>query len=145
MKTQSEKLYRSRSNRWLGGVCGGLARHFGFDPNILRVIWLVMVVVSPTVFALLYLLAWVIIPGEPWAIAARGDAETYHPESRGVHISAGVFWGVLLIVLGTIFLLGESWLRAATGLIAPVALLVLGILLVAGKLPHNSSERRDEK
>lgn len=145
MKTEREKLYRSRQDRWLGGVCGGVGRHFHFDPTILRIVWLVMLVVDLVAFGLLYALAWIIIPGEPWAVAAEKDSEARHPKHRGAHISPGAFWGVLLIVLGCMFLLGESSLRETTGLIAPIALLVLGILLVSGKFPRNSSEGREEK
>jgi phage shock protein PspC (stress-responsive transcriptional regulator) len=33
-----KKLYRSRDQRWLAGVCGGLAKYFGLDPIIVRII-----------------------------------------------------------------------------------------------------------
>jgi phage shock protein C len=33
-----KKLYRSRDHRWLAGVCGGLAKYFGLDPIIIRIL-----------------------------------------------------------------------------------------------------------
>jgi phage shock protein C len=36
-----KKLYRSRDHRWLSGVCGGLAKYFGLDPIIIRILALV--------------------------------------------------------------------------------------------------------
>lgn len=58
------RLYRSRSNRMLGGVCGGLAEYFGWDPTIIRLLWVLFTVAggSGVVF---YLAAWLIIPAEP--------------------------------------------------------------------------------
>ena len=37
----SKKLYRSKSNRVLVGVCGGVAEYLGIDPTVIRVIWAV--------------------------------------------------------------------------------------------------------
>lgn len=33
-----KKLYRSKNNRWLAGVCGGLAKYFGIDPVVVRLL-----------------------------------------------------------------------------------------------------------
>jgi len=56
----TKKLYRSKKNRMIAGVCGGLAEYFKVDPVILRVI---VVVFLPNLF--LYLILWVIIPEDP--------------------------------------------------------------------------------
>jgi len=145
MKTSGEKLYRSRRDRWLGGVCGGVGHHFHLDPNVLRIPWLVLLIAEPMVFALLYFLSWLVIPSEPLTIGADAETKGRAAKRTGVRISAGMFWGILLVVLGTIFLVGQGFVRIATGLIAPVALLVLGILLIAGVFPHDSSHRREER
>ena len=63
------KLYRSRSDRMLGGVCGGLADYLGVDVTVVRLIAVATIVLpGPSVIA--YLLAWIIVPEEPW-VAAR--------------------------------------------------------------------------
>lgn len=60
------RLYRSRSDRMVGGVCGGLARYFGVDPTLVRVLAVVSLVLpGPQILA--YLLAWIIVPEEPYA------------------------------------------------------------------------------
>ncbi|MFB6181139.1 MAG: PspC domain-containing protein [Candidatus Nanohalobium sp.] len=58
----SEKLYRSKNNRILGGVCGGLAEYFDLDPSLVRILTLLLVFsgLSPV----FYLIAWLIIPSE---------------------------------------------------------------------------------
>jgi phage shock protein C len=67
---KDKRLYRSRENRMVAGVCAGLGDYFGIDATIVRLIF-----VAFTVFAgmgvLLYLVAWLIIPeqGESASIA----------------------------------------------------------------------------
>ncbi len=63
------KLYRSRSDRMIGGVCGGLAAYLGVDETVVRLIAVATILLpGPSIIA--YLLAWIIVPEEPW-IAAR--------------------------------------------------------------------------
>ena len=58
------KLYRSRLNRKIGGVCGGLAEYFSIDPTILRLIWAVSILLFGTGL-LVYIIAWAVIPESP--------------------------------------------------------------------------------
>lgn len=65
VNTTSEKvrtLHRSRSNRMLGGVCGGFAEHFGIDATILRIILVAATLFGFGAGALLYLVCWLIVP-----------------------------------------------------------------------------------
>jgi phage shock protein PspC (stress-responsive transcriptional regulator) len=65
MNTSSTPLRRSRSNRMIAGVVGGLATHFGIDPTVARVIYVVGSVVSAAFPGILvYLLLWAIVPEE---------------------------------------------------------------------------------
>jgi phage shock protein C len=60
--TEKKRLYRSESDRILGGVCGGLAEVYDLDATLVRLVTLVLVFsgISP----LIYLLAWLIMPTE---------------------------------------------------------------------------------
>ena len=58
-----KKLYRSKSNRKLCGVCGGIAQYFGIDPTVVRVIWAILTCCGCGLLA--YILCAVIIPEEP--------------------------------------------------------------------------------
>jgi phage shock protein C len=62
--SEPRRLYRSRTNRWLAGVCGGLGQYFGLDPTVIRVLFALLALVVGGGF-LLYLLLWIIIPLEP--------------------------------------------------------------------------------
>jgi phage shock protein PspC (stress-responsive transcriptional regulator) len=77
------RLVRSRTDRKIGGVCGGIAAYFGADATPVRLAWAVLTVVPIAVVpggilcgALAYLAAWFIIPGEPEpAVAAPPPPE----------------------------------------------------------------------
>ena len=60
-----KKLYRSRSDRQLAGVCGGLGEYFDRDSNIIRLLFLATLLIVGSGL-LLYIGAWMIIPEEPW-------------------------------------------------------------------------------
>jgi phage shock protein PspC (stress-responsive transcriptional regulator) len=55
-------LHRSRNNRVIAGVCGGVAEWLGWRPNLVRVLWVILT--PTTIFAggVLYLLLWLLMP-----------------------------------------------------------------------------------
>jgi phage shock protein C len=57
-----KRLYRSNTNRILGGVCAGLGEHLDVDPTVIRLIWAVVTVLSLGTGIIIYILAWIIIP-----------------------------------------------------------------------------------
>lgn len=64
MTTQKRALRRSRSNRMLAGVCGGLAEFFGISSFWFRLGMLIAFIPGGVPGVLLYLLLWLMIPGE---------------------------------------------------------------------------------
>jgi phage shock protein PspC (stress-responsive transcriptional regulator) len=63
MSDGSNRLHRSRSNRMIAGVCGGLAEWLGWDPTLVRILYVVVSVVSAAFPGLLvYLVLWVVMP-----------------------------------------------------------------------------------
>ena len=61
-----KKLYRSRTDKVLGGVVGGIRAYFNLDvdTNLLRLITAALTLILPILVAL-YIIAWIIIPLEP--------------------------------------------------------------------------------
>ena len=59
-----KRLYRSRANRLLGGVCGGLAEYFNVDPTIMRII-IILLTLLGGVMIVIYIVLWVIVPENP--------------------------------------------------------------------------------
>jgi phage shock protein C len=60
-----KRLYRSRKERILGGVCGGFGEHIDVDPSILRLVCVVLVLFTWGLFLLVYIAAWIIVPEAP--------------------------------------------------------------------------------
>jgi phage shock protein C len=63
MAEDDGRLRRSKSNKMIAGVLGGLARYFGFDPTLARVLYVILSIVSvgfPGV--LVYIILWIIMP-----------------------------------------------------------------------------------
>lgn len=72
------KLYRSKTERMLSGVCGGIAVYFNIDPTVVRLIWAFVSVFSVAVpGVLIYVICALVIPEEPNAYDTTGY---YHNE-----------------------------------------------------------------
>lgn len=59
-----KRLYRSNTDRILGGVCAGLGNYLKVDPVLIRLAWVVAFFAAGVGF-LAYLIAWIIIPSDP--------------------------------------------------------------------------------
>ena len=126
------RLYRSTIDRYIGGVCGGLAEHFGIDPAIVRVIFL-LALFAHGVGLLAYIVLWIAVRSRPQG------AEI--PQDRAVRSSG--WWkyavGLILIAVGAILLINENWYWMDLDWIVerywPALLILAGLalILVRGK------------
>ncbi len=69
-----DRLYRSRTDRFISGVAGGLAEHLDIDPAIVRVVWVLLVLPTGFLALLAYVVMAVVVPEEP--LMAAGTAST---------------------------------------------------------------------
>ena len=67
-----KRLYRTKNERMLGDVCGGIGRALDVDPTVIRLVWVLLTLVSLGTGILLYLIAWILIPEE----GTGGDGES---------------------------------------------------------------------
>ena len=58
----SKRLFRSKDDKILCGVCGGIGEYLGVDPNIIRLITVALFVINPLLVFLIYLVACFILP-----------------------------------------------------------------------------------
>jgi len=142
------KLYRSRTDQMLGGVCGGLGAYFGIDANLVRLVFVLLAFLNG-IGVILYLAMWLLVPlegseGQPKEVVRRAAEEiaerarTLGEEARGVARGvgphAGVVVGAVLVVLGVIFLLRNlgvfwaPWLRF--DVLWPSLLILGGVVLL---------------
>jgi phage shock protein C len=68
-ETTVRHLYRSRTNRMIAGICGGLAEYAGIDPTIARVLFILLAFVTGGCTLLAYPILWLVIPEQPLAPA----------------------------------------------------------------------------
>ncbi|WP_438318030.1 PspC domain-containing protein [Candidatus Caldatribacterium sp. SIUC1] len=131
-----KRLYRSRRDRILGGVCGGIAEYFGLDPSLVRIVAVLLILVGGGAI-LAYIIAWILIPEEPKGEDERFTLEGSSPapgESRkepGRHMLA---W--FLVIIGALWLsqyvvpLWGPWTPWVRQAFLPVLLIVGGVLLL---------------
>ena len=81
-----KRLYRSRTDRMIGGVCGGLGNYFSVDPSLIRLAFVLLFVFGGSGF-LLYLILWIVLPEEGRTYtspeeAARANAQEIAGRAR---------------------------------------------------------------
>lgn len=59
-----KRLTRSTTDKWLAGVCGGIAEYFGWDVVILRIVYVVLTTCTAFCGVLVYILLWICMPKE---------------------------------------------------------------------------------
>lgn len=61
MTAPTRRLTRSTSDKWIGGVCGGLAEYFGWNANLIRLLFVLSCLLPGPQF-IVYLVLWIVIP-----------------------------------------------------------------------------------
>jgi len=119
---RTRRLLRSRRDRVIGGVCGGLGRYLNVDPVLLRIA-AVALALSGGVGVLAYLVAWVLIPEDTGV-----EPEPIGPRSNR-HATALVV-GAALIALGALLLVRDvvPWFNAAY--FWPLVVVGVGLLVL---------------
>ena len=116
------RLHRSREDRVIAGVCGGLGEYFGVDAVLIRIAALVLVFAGGAGI-LLYVIGWIAMPEAP----EPGTPEAVAAAPRAERTSGAFALGLIFIVLGALFLVDEAWSDfLAWKYIWPVALIVIG-------------------
>lgn len=59
----TKRLYRSRRDRVIAGVCGGLAEYFRIDPTWMRLLFILFLLLGGSAF-LVYIIMWLVVPLE---------------------------------------------------------------------------------
>jgi len=156
-----KKLYRSVTDKMLGGVCGGLAEYFAIDPVIVRLIFVLAVIFGGSGI-LAYIILWIIIPQKPYIITPfntnppSGDSsstneekksETSNPDMNYGNINKtqsnrSIYAGAFLILLGGIFLLDNFVPHFHFGDFWPLILIGLGFAIILNARNNNVNEVR---
>ena len=73
----ADRLYRSRDDRPLSGVAGGVAAWLGLDPSLVRIAWVVLALVSGGIFLVVYIVMMVVVPLAPEGWQPRAAFDRY--------------------------------------------------------------------
>jgi len=135
-----KRIYRSTSDKVIGGVCGGLGEYFGIDPTWVRVLF-VLSLFAEGVGLLAYLIGWIVIPKEPEfaATATPAEGETMNSQQSAVSQNAtgeqkprgaGFLPGVILVILGMIFLFDRVFYWFDFDYVWPMVIIGVGVILI---------------
>jgi len=146
-KKEIKRLYRSRKNRVIGGVCGGLANYFEVDVVVIRILFILFALIKG-IGLLIYLVALVVVP-----VNANGTSSSA-PEKKSTDRSQAVIMiiGIMLVLFGVYYLLEnlsifphywfDSFLfHFRWELFWPVLLILIGILYLVRVIQKPPTQR----
>lgn len=131
-----KKLERDTQNKVIGGVCSGLANYFDIDAALVRVLF-AFALLAFSAGLWLYLILWIVMPAatavNPSQFAEMAEEEAQNP----VPNKGGITAGLILIIVGACFLLGNLVPQFTWKTFWPVVLIVLGVMLI---VPHKDKK-----
>lgn len=147
-----KRLYRSYTDKMLGGVCGGLGEYFNIDPVIIRVLFIVAVLFGGGGI-LAYIILWIVIPQKPFAIpkfTQESSNETNPNTEQSTNdnsfrnfiiekrrMNKNSLAGIILIFFGVLFLLDNFLPRFSFHDLWPLILIGIGIALILNARNNN--------
>ncbi|MFZ5948178.1 MAG: PspC domain-containing protein [Stygiobacter sp.] len=132
-----EKLYRSRKQKIIAGVAGGLSDYFNIDPVIIRILFVVFSILHGSGI-LIYIILWIAIPEEPFDVAynINNQSEPNNTNTNDIPPtkncnSPRFITGLILVFIGVAFLLNNLIPSFDFSDIFPYILILIGVLLIS--------------
>jgi phage shock protein C len=133
-----KRLYKSRRNRIIDGICGGIAEYFDVDPTIVRLLWALLTLLGGSGI-ILYLVAMIVMPTNP-ELHYSQNADSSATPSTTQQSDMRRFWGVLLILIGAMILMTNlgwfaafDWWEVSWEIVFPIILILVGIWIMYAK------------
>jgi phage shock protein C len=169
----NDRLYRSRDDRMIAGVAGGMAERWDADPSLVRLLWVLATVFTGGIALIVYIVMAVVVPEDPLGYGRPPVGSFAAGSPPGVPDSAGelraqrageladarearraarqarrgeggktvaLVFGALFIIAGVWFLLDEYVPAFDTDWLWPVALVGLGVVILAMAVRPRSAE-----
>jgi phage shock protein C len=134
-----KRLYKSRKDRVIAGVCGGVGEYFEIDPVLIRIIWALLAILGGSGI-IAYIIGMIIIPERPKEDIP--DDFEVEEERKNNRKTSQTVWGIILIGIGLIvlfqqfplfgFFSSKFW-YVSWGIIFPVFLIILGGIILFKK------------
>lgn len=135
----TKRLYRSETEKVLGGVCGGLGEYFDIDPVIVRIIAVLLALGSSGVGIVAYIVAWIIVPlRETYGNEAQATdsdqpvaAQPINTTPKEPRPAWHSYWpGLVLIAIGAFMLMHEYWYWLDFDDFWPAIFVLIGLFLI---------------
>ncbi len=134
---ETKRLYRSRTDKIIAGVCGGMAEYFDVDPVIMRVLFVLLAFFGGSGF-ILYLASIFIIPKKPLQVEnPLGAGNATAPQQKEVPSGgARTMFGIIMIILGALVLLGNLGVLSffhfwhLSAFVFPILLILIGMAII---------------
>ena len=138
--TEPNRLYKSRTNRMIDGVCGGVAEYFGVDPTLVRIVWVLLTFLGGSGI-LLYIAGMIIIPTSPIILNLPEQ-----PPAAVSSMTNHTFWGILLVAVGAAWLMSNlgiwhRWWGFSWDLLLPTVLILAGVSFLFGGRNYLSNQQ----
>ncbi len=135
------RLYRSTTDKMIGGVCGGLGEYLDIDPVLVRIITVILFFVSGGAAIIAYLVGWIIIPKKPSDETGTISSPIPSSEPKEKDPSWKKYLpGLILIGIGLLLLIRENWFWFDWQDFWPILLILIGLLIVFRK-DNNNTEK----
>ncbi len=147
----TQRLYRSRKEKIFGGVAGGLAEYFDVDPVLVRVVFVLLAIMEGVGF-LAYIILWIVVPRRqelpPWlateaATPNAGLAAVVADAPATPHRRNSIA-GLVLILLGILFLAENIVPGFHLGRFWPVVLIAIGLIILLPLRPVPLAQPKEE-
>ena len=127
-----KKLKRSRNNKVIGGVCGGIGEYFDIDPVFVRIIVVLLAMGTGGAGFIAYIIAMIIMPKDEVEFRVNEHGETVQVEDAPSEYSSWNRYlpGMLLICVGIIWLVRENFYWFHLDEFWPLVLIIGGLFLI---------------
>ncbi len=124
----SKQLYRSKNNKVIAGVCGGVAEYFEVDPTIVRIAWLLLA--FPGGIGLIaYIVCWIVMPEKSSTLAVSADSYESEQNPEANEKNKKII-GIVLIIIGCVFLFDIFFRWFDLAVVVPLAIIAIGIFVL---------------
>ena len=150
----AKKLYRSRKDSVIAGVCAGIAEYFDIDLTLVRIVAVISIFING-IGLIAYIIGWIFIPQNPEPLGEektgekKGKVETIKEKAENVAREIGkeirgdsgkdehrknsrLVGGLILVCLGLLFLASNFFPWFGFAKLWPVILVILGVVILAG-------------
>ncbi|HEY9115299.1 MAG TPA: PspC domain-containing protein [Bacteroidales bacterium] len=137
----TQKLYRARRGKVLGGVCGGLGDYLNIDKVIVRILFILLAIFGGS-GVLVYIILWIAIPEQDLASMYQMKETPDAEETKADPVNAegnnklnnSMVIGIIMVAVGLLFLLNGLLPMYNLWNFWPVVLIAAGILLISPEL-----------